>query len=577
MSLAKTKEQFVRLLSDNDNKVIALSGKWGTGKSHLWREVKAQSKDEKVKSSIYISLFGLSNMDQVKLKIVQNAIPNAEENPARWESLKKAWSATSKILESIHKGFSALNEITLLAVPKILKDRVIVLDDIERKHSKLDVDEILGFVDEFTQQHGARIIIILNSDKLSDQIVWNTFREKVIDQEIELTTTPAEAFHIATQIVSSPYSSRLKDVIEACGIANIRIICKILRAVNIILNRRTDLSENTLIRVIPSTALLAAIHYKGIENGPDFDFVLRIGASDGRDWGKSREELDEDGKWRVDWRLKIRALGIQSCDEYEQIVVDFLKSGLFDATEVDKIIDRYSSEEEAMRAHRLIHQFREHRIWHYRIPESDLVEEARALIPMIHMVDIHNISGLHRDISELAGGQPVADELLDRWIEEFRKKTHGEIGEIDNYFGGRLHPRIKNEIDALKAASTSKFTIYDACWNIEKNSGWGNKEKTVLRNATAEDFESTIESLEVDDLKFFLCKCIDLCVHRSTYDPAFGTATQRFIDACRKICADPERARLSYLIKLLFEDAQLSDQLNPLTSSPLTPAAPGTR
>jgi len=35
MSLQATKNHLIQLLDDQDNKVIALSGKWGTGKSHL--------------------------------------------------------------------------------------------------------------------------------------------------------------------------------------------------------------------------------------------------------------------------------------------------------------------------------------------------------------------------------------------------------------------------------------------------------------------------------------------------------------------------------------------------------------
>lgn len=40
MSLQRTKERLVSLLGQVDNRVIALSGKWGTGKTHLWNEVK---------------------------------------------------------------------------------------------------------------------------------------------------------------------------------------------------------------------------------------------------------------------------------------------------------------------------------------------------------------------------------------------------------------------------------------------------------------------------------------------------------------------------------------------------------
>lgn len=63
MTLSTTRGHLVDLLDDPGNKVIALSGKWGTGKSHLWRAVKADSKDERVKAALYVSLFGLVSMD----------------------------------------------------------------------------------------------------------------------------------------------------------------------------------------------------------------------------------------------------------------------------------------------------------------------------------------------------------------------------------------------------------------------------------------------------------------------------------------------------------------------------------
>src|SRR5450830_144904 len=321
MSLATTKNHLIQLLDEKDNKVIALSGKWGTGKSHLWREVKAGSADEKVKAALYVSLFGLASMDQVKLKIVQSSIPNADENPDWWDKAKKGWGAASKLLESVHKGFSALNEIALLAVPSILKDRVIVLDDIERKHEKLSVDEVMGFIDEFTQQHGARIVLILNSDQLADKKMWESLREKVIDQEVRLETVPAEAFEIAKVLAPSPYAERIKKTVETCGITNIRIICKIIRAVNRILSRKGDLSDDVLSRVVPSTVLLAATHYKGLEDGPDFEFILKIAnPDDWGDYGKKSDELDGAGKLRAKWRLLLLKIGINGCDEYENLV-----------------------------------------------------------------------------------------------------------------------------------------------------------------------------------------------------------------------------------------------------------------
>jgi hypothetical protein len=151
MTLKTTKDHLIQLLADPDNKVIALSGKWGTGKSHLWREVKAASKDIAVKDALYVSLFGLRDMNQIKLKVVQSALPKAETHSVAWEKVRVGVEGAKKVLTSLHKGFSALDELALLAVPSLLKDKVIVLDDIERKHDKLSVDEVLGFIDEFTQ------------------------------------------------------------------------------------------------------------------------------------------------------------------------------------------------------------------------------------------------------------------------------------------------------------------------------------------------------------------------------------------------------------------------------------------
>jgi len=562
MTLSTTKKHLVDLLADPGNKVVALSGKWGTGKSHLWRAVKDDSQDERVKAALYVSLFGLVSMDQVKLKIVQSAIPKADENPSWWDSAKKGWGAASKVLESFHKGFSALNEIALLAVPSILKDRVIVLDDIERKHEKLSVDEVMGFIDEFTQQHGARIVLILNSDQLADRRVWDTLREKVIDQEVRLDTSPQEAFDIAVGIQPSPYADRIKKTVETCGVTNIRIICKVLKAVNRILGNRQDLSDDVLSRVVPSTVLLAAIHYKGIEDGPDFDFVLKVGNYDPEGRNKSTDELDEHARRRARWRLQLQELGIHACDEYEELVVVFLRSGLFEAADVEAVIQRYASKADVMRARKLSQELHEHVIWHHKMTDAELVAEAQALAQQAHLLDLYTVNLLHELVSRLAGGVGVADEIVDNWIAAFRAKD-SDVGDFENFSRGHIHPRIQAELDAQKAVAQAKTTIFDACEYVAMNRGWGRKQEAAMKSASVADFEATIKSLEVENLRLFMCRFLDMCVHKETYQPHFGSAMDHFTQACRNIVSDLSQARLGALITLLFKDANIESELKP--------------
>src|SRR5471030_1487399 len=78
MSLAATKLNFEQLIDDRDNGVIALSGKWGTGKSYMWRQVQKDSTNDAIKKALYVSLFGVKDIMQLKLRIVQSAIPDSK-------------------------------------------------------------------------------------------------------------------------------------------------------------------------------------------------------------------------------------------------------------------------------------------------------------------------------------------------------------------------------------------------------------------------------------------------------------------------------------------------------------------
>ncbi len=124
MSLKETKEHLLELLDDAENEVIALSGKWGTGKTYLWGEVMKESKDETVNGALYVSLFGLSGIDQVKRKLIESVAPGAEAHPKIWATAKQAVSSGIKVLEGFHKGFAALSDLNLLLLaPLMLRER----------------------------------------------------------------------------------------------------------------------------------------------------------------------------------------------------------------------------------------------------------------------------------------------------------------------------------------------------------------------------------------------------------------------------------------------------------------------
>lgn len=562
MSLSRTKAQLLKLLADQDSKVIALSGRWGTGKTHLWGEVVAASEDERVKASLYVSLFGLSSVDQIKRKLIESAAPGIEAHPNIWEGAQKAVTAGIKALSGFHKGFEALNDLNLLLLaPAMLGEKVIVIDDIERKHEKLGIDEVMGFIDEYTQRHKSRFILILNSDQLAKKQVWDTLREKVIDEEIRLTTTPEEAFEIATALSPSQYAEAIKTASITCGLTNIRIIRKVIKAANRILGDR-ELSSAIQARVVPSIVLLSAIHYKGLIEGPDFQFVLGVGsASDWAEFARDRDhEPTEEEKLRSKWRMLVRELGILGCDEFEAMVVQFLESGLFDEADLVATIDRYIAENQQMEAREKVSQFLFKELWDHRISEDQIIAEALELPKIAGLLDPYAATQLQESLSEYPNGADIGQDIIDRWVESFRANPPPQVSD-DNPFNRPLHPSIKAAFAAINAKAQDRLTVVDACTTIIEQSGWGAMEEVAMRRTTVADFETAIREMDVDSLRKFMRRMIEMSLQPQAYKQHFGDATDRFVEACRLIANDQNSPRLARLIRLLFARTALAPRL----------------
>lgn len=567
MSLQRTKEQLVRLLAQDDNKVIALSGKWGTGKTHLWNEVKDASADEKVKEALYVSLFGLSSVDQVKRKLIESAIPGVESHGGVFDGIKSIFNAGVTAASQHYKAMAALKDLNvLLMAPVVLRDKLIVIDDIERKHSKLGIDEVLGFIDDYSEQFRVRFVLVLNDDQLStdgDQAkLWATFREKVIDEEVRLSTSPQEAFSIAIKLTPSKYAQALDRATTVCGLTNIRIVGKVVKTANQILAGR-DLDQAIQSRVIPSIVLFSAINYRGIEDGPDFQFALNVSNPDWMHFGRDKNAEPTEQEKREDrWRLLMQELGVHGCDEFEKVLVEFLESGLFDPDRVQAFIERYFADTQALQASQAARDFLNRAFWDHRVSEADLLAEAGQFAASAGLIDPYVTTQLFDTLFELPGGRALGQEIVDAWVSAFAAVDRYD-GDDDNPFNNPIHPDIKAAFDAAKSRVQASATVIDACLDIIDKSGWGTLQEVAMKRATAADFEVAIRGMDIETLRRFMRRMIEMRLQRATYDAHFGTATQHFMDACRAISSDPNSRRLASLITKLFARTALAPELTP--------------
>ena len=553
MSIEITTNRLKLLLNDQENKVIALSGKWGTGKSYLWENLRSNSSSAEIKASLKISLFGISEISQIKMRVLQSAIPADTEGvkanifKKTIDTLKTAKSA----LAGIHSSFSALDELAILAMPNLLKKRIIILDDIERKHENLSIDEILGFIDEYARDHGTRFILILNSDKLDNKNLWEALREKVIDQEIRLNTTPCEAYDIASISCKSTYARQIKEAVKICKVTNIRIIKKIIKNINFLLDDHDQLTEAVLAKLIPSTVLLSATYYKGIEEGPTFEQITTYGKN--INWESYYEDKNSSTPSTPEpWTVLIDELGISCTDRYEDLVVSYLESGLLDNSKISKELGKYVRDNNTMlakhNAHQLIHDI----LWDQQSSEQTLLNTASKLIHQVKYMDAVLVSALSANVKEINNGSSTANLLISTWISNIDKNELVNYDSDDN-LGRPIHEDIQKTIAAAQIANAAKQSAFEACIKIALTKNRSSSGTKILNNTTPAQYENILTHLSSADLKDFTRQMTKMHINNNAEFKDLSKATNNFILACSNIIKNQKPARLSKILHRLFD------------------------
>ena len=82
-----------------------------------------------------------------------------------------------------------------------------------------------------------------------------------------------------------------------------------------------------------------------------------------------------------------------------------------------------------------------------------------------------------------------------------------------------------------------------------------------MKSATATDFELVIRNMDINELRRFMRRMIEMCLQRQNYDQHFGGATELFLEACKAIANDPNSSRLAGLIKRLFFGTVLASEI----------------
>ncbi len=201
--------------ADYTDYAIMLNGEWGSGKTYFWNHkirnrIDGMQFNGKTYTTIYMSLYGISNLEDISKKIFIETTQLMDKN------LKKYMNANnqSRIPEYAKTGLDMANFFGVTQNGDKVDysnffstdDKVLCFDDLER--ANVDVIDILGYINNFVEHDHIKTIIICNEKELSTKLKSTNLEMKtfiatyLLDKEGDLAKT------------EKPMVEKIRDKIE---------------------------------------------------------------------------------------------------------------------------------------------------------------------------------------------------------------------------------------------------------------------------------------------------------------------------------------------------------------------------
>jgi len=186
--------------SDYTDYAVMINGEWGSGKTHFWnnkirKKIESMQLNGKRYTTIYMSLYGISNLEEISKKIFIETTQLMDKN------LRKFMAANGQetIPEYAKTGIDMANFFGVTQNGDRVDysdffstdDKVLCFDDLER--ANVDVIDILGYINNFVEHDHIKTIIICNEKELATKLKSSNLEMKtfiatyLLDKQNELT------------------------------------------------------------------------------------------------------------------------------------------------------------------------------------------------------------------------------------------------------------------------------------------------------------------------------------------------------------------------------------------------------
>jgi hypothetical protein len=491
---------------------IVLQGSWGRGKTYFWqKKIAADFLSDKRLSRTsrrysYVSLFGVNSLADLKVAIFQASEESDVIGRGVWRSavsIRWWWWLARKVVSlvldngdvpytaAISKAYTALTFYSI-------RDRLICLDDIERRGVGLTLIDAMGLVAQLVEQRNCRVCVVLNSGKLgeSDQPIWDANKEKVFIGELTYSPTTEQCIDLVLrESGDARWVPVAKRRLQQLNITNIRIVQRTKDFIETVLEvvKDRNVREETLDSIVSIVVLLVYSHSGKGEGAPPMDVVMHSNAmSDAvaEVMGKKKELTSEEKEWsRV-----LSDYGLYLGDELDIVLRNLVEVGYPDIPLIREVVDRFEGHAERQIAKEAWRNA--WRLYHDHLDENK-EQVLNAFIETWPAVSNHESAENVQSLAvmlRMLGRADLATQFIDTWVEQRKGARAEELAQQEyNKFGQIEDVELLDRIHNGFVASAKLPSLSDALALMADNYGRDDGAVAVIAATSAADLVKAID------------------------------------------------------------------------------------
>ena len=212
-------------LTRETNNALLITGQWGVGKTYFFnntlsekiKEINIKGKTNSNYTPIRVSLFGVTNIDDIGRRIFTELFPRLEKGIKIGKGIAKLLLSIpitktfipEKIPELISE-IKADNKTKNNMINSMTNRIVICFDDLERVSNDFPIENLIGYINNLTENYDLKAVIIGNTNEINSKSkIFEKIKEKLIGVEIEFDNDIKLVFDNIVE--EKPYSDNYKN------------------------------------------------------------------------------------------------------------------------------------------------------------------------------------------------------------------------------------------------------------------------------------------------------------------------------------------------------------------------------